>query len=69
MIPPVIVLAIPIMIAFGEAFLLLALPLFIGITFTAKLSKILNRSEAISYPFIQYAFFPLLFYAYPSFGI
>ena len=72
MILPVGLPAISIMIALGESVLLFAIPLFVGLVLTVTLAKRLAIRDAIAYPFVQYTFFPLLYYffwAYPNVGI
>jgi len=69
---PVIILATPIMIGLGESFLLVAVPLIIGILLSISLAGRLDTNDAISYPFVQYSFVILFFYfswAYPNVGI
>ncbi|MCL2420433.1 MAG: hypothetical protein FWD03_01115 [Defluviitaleaceae bacterium] len=72
MILPVIIPAIPIMLGLGESVLLFAVPLVIGLILSISLAKRLSIKDAIAYPFVQYAFFFMLFYlfwAYPNVGL
>jgi len=60
------------MMVFGESALLLAIPLIVGLILTVSLSERLEIKDAVAYPFVQYAFFLLLFYlfwAYPNVGL
>ena len=72
MIAPVIILTLPLLIGFGESFLLLAVPVFIGIALSLTLAKRLDTKDAIAYPFVQYSYIVLLFWfmwAYPNIGL
>ena len=72
MVGPVIVLTLPLLVMFGESFLLLAVPVGVGVVLSITLEKRLDTKDAIAYPFVQYGFLVLMFglmWMYPRIGL
>ena len=57
---PLLLLSIPVLIWFGESFMLLVVPLLINLAMVTSLAKRLSKKDAIAYSIVQYPSFILL---------